>query len=101
MLKLRVHDALMQVLDLKKVEELDPHALRRELAGLIKDIVRSEGVSLDADALETLVGSVQDEIVGLGPIEPLMADPHVTDILVNGPNVVYVEKEGHLHRTSV
>jgi pilus assembly protein CpaF len=101
LLKLRVHDALMQVLDLKKVEELDPHALRRELAGLIKDIVRSEGVSLDADALETLVGSVQDEIVGLGPIEPLMADPHVTDILVNGPNVVYVEKEGHLHRTSV
>lgn len=101
LLKLRVHDALMQVLDLKKVEELDPHALRRELAGLIKDIVRSEGVSLDADALETLVGSVQDEIVGLGPIEPLMADPQVTDILVNGPNVVYVEKEGHLHRTSV
>ena len=101
LLKRRVHDALMQVLDLKKVEELDPHALRRELAGLIKDIVRSEGVSLDADALETLVGSVQDEIVGLGPIEPLMADPHVTDILVNGPNVVYVEKEGHLHRTSV
>jgi pilus assembly protein CpaF len=101
LLKLRVHDALMQVLDLKKVEELDPHALRRELAGLIKDIVRSEGVSLDADALETLVGSVQDEIVGLGPIEPLMADPHVTDILVNGPNVVYVEKEGHLRRTSV
>jgi pilus assembly protein CpaF len=101
LLKLRVHDALMQVLDLKKVEELDPHALRRELAGLIKDIVRSEGVSLDTGALETLVGSVQDEILGLGPIEPLMADPHVTDILVNGPDVVYVEKEGHLHRTPV
>ena len=100
-LKLRVHDALMQVLDLKKVEELDPHALRRELAGLIKDIVRSEGVSLDTGALEALVGSVQDEIVGLGPIEPLMADPRVTDILVNGPDVVYVEKEGHLYRTSV
>ena len=100
-LKLRVHDALMQVLDLKKVEELDPHALRRELASLIKDIVRSEGVSLDTGALEALVGSVQDEIVGLGPIEPLMADPRVTDILVNGPDVVYVEKEGHLYRTSV
>ncbi|MEY3670241.1 MAG: hypothetical protein RL258_1637 [Pseudomonadota bacterium] len=101
LLKLRVHDALMQVLDLKKVEELDPRALRRELAGLIRDIVRSEGVSLDAETLETLVGGVQDEIVGLGPIEPLMADPHVTDILVNGPDVVYVEKEGHLHRTPV
>ena len=100
-LKLRVHDALMRVLDLKKVEELDARSLRHELFALVKEILRAEGTVLDAQALDILVGSIQDEIIGLGPIEPLMADPQVTDILVNGPNVVYVEKGGHLLKTSV
>lgn len=98
-LKQRVHEALMQVLDLKKVEELDPVSLRQELVMLIKEILRTEGTVLQPNSLDTLVGSIQDEILGLGPIEPLMADPQVTDILVNGPEVVYVEKGGHLLRT--
>ncbi len=98
-LKLRVHEALMRVLDLKKVEELEPLALRHELFLLVREILRADGITLDAPALDALVGSIRDEIVGLGPIEPLMADPQVTDILVNGPDVIYVEKGGHLQKT--
>lgn len=63
--------------------------------------VRQEGVLLPPDALASLVRELTDAIAGLGPVEPLLRDPQVTDVLVNGPGEVWVERSGRLERTDV
>lgn len=63
--------------------------------------VRQEGVLLPPDALASLVRELTDALAGLGPVEPLLRDPEVTDVLVNGPDEVWVERSGRLERTEV
>lgn len=100
-LKIRVHEALMKSLDLKLVEELSPEGLRRELYTLVRDILSLEKIQVKEQQFENLVSSIYDEILGLGPIQPLMLDPQVSDILVNGPEMVYVERYGQLESTDI
>jgi pilus assembly protein CpaF len=100
-LKIRVHQALMKSLDLKLVEELSPEGLRRELYTLVRDILGLEKIQVKEQQFESLVSSIYDEILGLGPIQPLMLDPQVSDILVNGPEMVYVERYGQLESTDI
>ena len=100
-LKIRVHEALMKSLDLKLVEELSPEGLRRELHTLVRDILSLEKIQIKEQQFENLVSSIYDEILGLGPIQPLMLDPQVSDILVNGPEMVYVERYGQLESTDI
>ncbi len=100
-LKSHVHGQLLKLLDLTVMERLAPNELRAELGGLVRKIVRDERIALSAQDLSTLVQAIQNEVMGLGPIEPLIADPTVSDILVNGSSAVYVERFGRLERTAI
>ncbi|MEW5801472.1 MAG: CpaF family protein [bacterium] len=102
-MKARVHDRLLEVLDLSLIDSLDQVSLRRQIRELTEEIVSEDQFSmpLNSEERERFYREVQDEVVGLGPIEPFMRDPTVSDIMVNGYKQVYVETRGKLHRTDV
>jgi pilus assembly protein CpaF len=100
-IKLKIHAQLIEELDLSKLERLDDLELRRQVMSLVGDFARAERLVLNAQELEALGSSVFDEMTGLGPIEPLLKDETVNDILINGPFQVYVERRGELEVTPV
>ncbi len=100
-LKGHVHSRLLNLLDLTALESLPLEQLRAELAILVKQVIRSEQIELAPAQLHTLTVNIQNEVMGLGPIEPLLADPEISDILVNGPSAVYIECRGRLEKTEI
>jgi pilus assembly protein CpaF len=97
-LKSHLHEVLLERLNLAAIDKVDPEELRREVAELVNEELRLSGKPLRADEFRKLVNELMDEVLGLGPLEPLMADPTVNDILVNGHSNVYVERNGVLER---
>ena len=93
-LKGYVHSQLLNLLDLTVLESLPQEQLRAELAILVKQVIRTEQIELAPAQLHTLTVNIQNEVMGLGPIEPLLADPEISDILVNGPSAVYISVAG-------
>ena len=100
-LKQRVHRRLMETLDLAQAQRLPPDELREECLRRVDFLLNEQRVPLNAAKKQLLLQEVMDEIFGLGPIEELMRDPMVSDILVNGPHQIYIEKEGRLSQTEV
>ncbi len=99
--KSRVHFSLVEKLDLGSVTELPKDALAATIREALVEIADAERIPLNQKERGTLVTDLMNEILGLGPIEGLVQDQSVQDILVNGPNHVYVERDGMLHRTAV
>ncbi|UTP37909.1 CpaF family protein [Phenylobacterium sp. LH3H17] len=99
--KMKLHARLIEELDLSKLERLADGELRKQVMSLVADFARDERLVLNTAELEELGASVHDEMVGLGPIEPLLKDDSVNDILINGPFQVYVERRGELEPTPV
>ncbi|MDP3495973.1 MAG: CpaF family protein [Hyphomonadaceae bacterium] len=99
--KLKLHSRLIDELDLSKLDNLDEAELRRQVLALVVDFARAERLAYNTSELEQLGASVYDEMVGLGPIEPLLNDDSIADILINGPFQVYVERRGELVETAV
>lgn len=100
-LKGRVHERIIEVLDLSAAAALDQVALKRELGRLIERILQEEAVPLNLREREQLVVDIQNEVLGYGPLEPLLADDSISDILVNNAKQVYVERSGKLQPTDV
>ena len=100
-LRLRLHSRLIDELDLAKLDKLDEAELRRQVMGQVVEFARAERMALNTAELEELGASIYDEMVGLGPIEPLLKDESINDILINGPYQVYVERRGELELTPV
>jgi pilus assembly protein CpaF len=100
-MKARVHQLLLGRLDLVAVESMAPERLRGELSLLVERLLIEENVVVNAAERRNLVRDIQHEMLGLGPLEPLLADPTVSDILVNGSKQVYVERRGQLSLTDV
>jgi pilus assembly protein CpaF len=100
-MKARLHRAIINRMDLTKLGQLDPEQLHNEVAKLAEDLLTAENAPLSAFERERLVGEVRHELFGLGPLEPLLADPDVCDILVNSPKKVYIERGGKLELTNV
>ena len=98
-LKSRMHDALLDRLNYAVIDKIVPEDLRREVAALVTETLREENKPLKSQDFQRIVDELMDEILGLGPLEPLLADPSINDILVNGYNSVYVERSGLLERT--
>jgi pilus assembly protein CpaF len=100
-LKTRIHDRLLDLVDLSILESLEEAVVRQEIRKLVERILPEENssVPLNFNEREALFMEIQDEVLGLGPIEPLMKDPSVSDILVNTHKQVYVEKFGKLELT--
>jgi pilus assembly protein CpaF len=99
--RLRLHGRLIEELDLSKLDKLDEPEMRRQVRNLVGDFVRDERMALNSMEIDRLGAEVFDEMVGLGPIEPLLKDESINDILINGPNQVYVERRGELELTAV
>jgi pilus assembly protein CpaF len=99
--RLRLHGRLIDELDLAKLDKLEEPEMRRQVRNLVADFVRDERLALNAGEVDELGASVFDEMVGLGPIEPLLKDDGIADILINGPFQVYVERRGELELTPV
>ena len=100
-LKLDVHNRLFETLDVAKLENLDPTVASSKIGAAINELLDAEGRLLTDQDRSRLVEEVKNELLGLGPLEPLLWDDEITDILVNGHNHVYVERSGKLHRTDV
>ncbi len=100
-LKGRVHERIIEVLDLSAAATLDSDSLKRELGRLIERILAEEAVPLNLREREQLVVDIQNEVLGYGPLEPLLHDDTVSDILVNNAKQVYVERRGKLEPTDV
>jgi pilus assembly protein CpaF len=100
-IKAEVHERLIDDLELSKLDKLSPEALRAELRTLIERLATGSRLPLNRIERERLVQEVLDEVTGLGPLEPLLADPSLSDILVNGHDTVYVEREGRLQKVHV
>ena len=100
-LKTRIHDRLLDLVDLSMIDSLEEDALRREIKRLVKNILREEqsNVPLNAEEREKIITEIQDEVLGLGPLEPFMKDPSVSDILVNTYQNIYVERYGKIEET--
>ena len=100
-LKGRIHRQLIEGLDLSKVALLPADVVQQQIRRIVEDLLAGEETPLNRQEREQIVVEVQHETFGLGPIEPLMQDPTVSDILINGPRHVYVERRGKLERTTV
>lgn len=97
--KVEIHRALISRLDLEKLSRLDTHQARKIVAETIDEIIRERNVPLSFDDQANIQSDLLDEVFGLGPLEPLLLDPCVSDILVNSKDVVFVERGGRLYRT--
>jgi pilus assembly protein CpaF len=100
-LKTRIHRRMVDAIDLSKAGQLDEAQLREQLRNLAGHICSLEEVRLDPADREVMVQELLDEIYGFGPLEALMQDPDVTDVLVNGPDRIFVERCGLLEETDV
>ncbi len=100
-LKSRLHEALLDRLNLSVIDKVEKPELRRQVAGLVTQLLEAENIPMRADAFSQLVDELIFEVMGLGPLEPLLEDPTVNDILVNNHENVYVERFGILERTGV
>ena len=100
-LKTRIHDRLLDLVDLSMIDSLEEDALRREIKRLVQNILREEqsNVPLNSEEREKIITEIQDEVLGLGPLEPFMKDPSVSDILVNTYQNIYVERYGKIEET--
>ncbi|MHB8110713.1 MAG: CpaF family protein [Syntrophorhabdaceae bacterium] len=102
-LRKKIHDRLLDMIDLSLVDTVSPEHLRNEIRSVIETILSQDGfkIPINYEEREALCSEVQDEVMGLGPIEPLMRDPTITDVLVNSYKQVYVEKYGKLEPSPV
>src|SRR5579863_8116834 len=100
-LKADVHRALIAKLDLEKLATVNNGRARLAVANLVLEIVGQEKVPLNVAEKERIQSELLDEIFGLGPLEPLLLDPGISDILVNHKDLVYVERNGVLQKTGI
>jgi pilus assembly protein CpaF len=100
-MKSRLHRTLINRMDLTKLSSLTPEQVHAEVSRLAETVLAQEAMPLSASERERLVNDVQHELFGLGPLEPLLKDPTISDILVNSHNTIYVERRGKIESTNV
>ncbi|HWP56615.1 MAG TPA: CpaF family protein [Candidatus Acidoferrales bacterium] len=100
-LKIRIHRKLIDTLDLTKLSSLETEMIKHEIRRVLEEQVMAESLPLSRLDRERLVTEVQHEVFGLGPLELLLKDPEIADILVNTHSQVYVERHGRLEKTDV
>ncbi|MEM9782383.1 MAG: CpaF family protein [Pseudomonadota bacterium] len=100
-LRVEMHGKLLDTLNLSALDKVSETELRHEISEIVREELADGELVLSRPEFDTLVRDLVDEVMGLGPIEPLLADPTITDILVNGYEHCYVERKGKLERTNV
>ena len=99
--KYQMHEKLLKMIDLPQIASQEENLARRQIRELAQKVLDEESLPLTVSVRKRMVKEIEDEIMGLGPLEPLLEDPSVSDILVNGCNSVYVERRGLLELTQV
>ncbi|MBY0431881.1 MAG: Flp pilus assembly complex ATPase component TadA, partial [Rhodospirillales bacterium] len=100
-LKLKLHQKLLETMNLAVIDKMTPEEFRREVGDLVRELLAEEQMPLNSRDKAQLIADILDELMGLGPLEPLLKDPTVSDILVNTARQVYVERFGKLETTGV
>ena len=99
--KASIYDELMEQIDLTTASNLPREELKRQIIELIGEIVVEKKLPMNHAEQQLVAGQIVDDMLGLGPLEPLLRDELVTDIMVNGPRQVYVERRGKLELTNI
>ncbi|MFC1634461.1 CpaF family protein [Planctomycetota bacterium] len=100
-LKARIHRKLLQSMDLSEARKIPIEQLHTQCADRVDSLLREERIPLSAPEKQQLIRDVLDEMFGYGPLHIFLRDPSISDILVNGPHKVYIEREGKLEATNV
>ena len=100
-MKARLHRAIITRMDLTKLNTLAPDRVTAEVSRLAEDLLSAENTPLSLIERDRLVKEVHDELFGLGPLEPLLGDPTISDILVNSYSNIYIERRGKLEKTAI
>ena len=98
--KAEIHRTLISKLDLEKLSRVNSSQARQAVLGIVKEIMADQRVPLSYDEQERIQADLLDEVFGLGPLEPLLRDPKISDILVNDKDHVFIEKGGLLQRAN-
>ncbi|HXR40243.1 MAG TPA: CpaF family protein [Terracidiphilus sp.] len=98
--KAEIHRTLISKLDLEKLSRVNSTQARQAVSGIVKEIIADQRVPLNFDEQEKIQADLLDEVFGLGPLEPLLRDPRISDILVNDKDHVFIEKGGLLQKTN-
>jgi pilus assembly protein CpaF len=97
----RIHRMLIEEINLVALERLPRDEMRRQIHDFVSEKTREERLAVNVAELDSLVDDIVDEMVGLGPLEPLLKDPEINDILINGHQNCFVEKRGKLQQIHV
>ena len=100
-IKERIHNRLVDKLDLNRIDGVEGETLRREIRMIVEHLCDAEETLLNRQERERLIEEILDQALGLGPLELLLKDHSISDILINGPKSVYVERQGKLQKTDV
>src|SRR5262249_12083322 len=100
-LKSEIHRKLIGVLNLERVSSVPKDRVRAEIGRVVERLLEDERVPMTTAEQNKIIEEVLDEVLGLGPLEPLLKEPSISDILVNGYNKVYIERNGRLALTQV
>ena len=97
--KKQLHQQLLSRMDLTSIESLSPEQLHSQLSTVLWALIQENALPLNAQEKQRLISDLQNEIMGLGPLEPLMADSAISEIMVNGHEHIYVERNGRIERS--
>ena len=100
-IKSKIHAKLLNSLSVEQLKSLNKDGVREQIGNVVERLVTEESIPMTVVERERLIEEILDEVFGLGPLEPLLKDPAVSDILVNGFDNIYVERAGRLHETNV
>jgi len=98
--KAEIHRTLISKLDLEKLSRVNSSQARQAVSGIVKEIIAEQRVPLNFDEQEKIQADLLDEVFGLGPLEPLLRDPKISNIMVNDKDHVFIEKGGLLQKTN-
>ncbi len=100
-IKARIHRKLINRIDLEKLSKLEPDVAREEVRKVLATLLDEENLAINGSERDSITTDVLNEIFGLGPLEPLLADKTISDILVNGARSVYIERRGRLEKVDI
>ena len=100
-IKSKIHHKLLSSLNPEQLRTLNKESVRAQIGGVVERLVADEGIPMTLAERERVIEEILDEVFGLGPLEPLLKDPTISDILVNGFDNVYVERAGRMVETNI
>ena len=100
-IKTQIHGKLLNALSPDQLKTLNKEGVREQIGNVVERLIAEESIPMTLVEREKLIEEVLDEVFGLGPLEPLLKDPSISDILVNGFDSIYVERGGRLVETNV